>query len=279
LSYERHFPLRGVPILPDGLLGLARRRPLPHVEAWDARYRRAGLVIVGVHTPEFPFEHDVANVAASSRQLGVRYPVAVDDDAATWDAYSNEYWPAEYLIDASGIVRHVDFGEGGYSTTETMIRQLLRAAHPGAALPPPTTVPDRTPTEATNPETYLGYARETNLDASILPPRDRAATYAFPSSLPTAAFGLEGTWTQHADDLVAGPRARLELSCEARGIYLVLGGTGTVRVSTGDGSPARILHVGGVPRLYTLLDGSRRSTGILTLDASPGVQLYDFTFS
>jgi len=86
---------------------------------------------VGVHTPEFAFEHVVSNVRAQAAALGVRYPVAVDDSYATWNAYSNQYWPAEYLIDAQGDVRHVHFGEGGYAITEQLIRQLLRAAHPG----------------------------------------------------------------------------------------------------------------------------------------------------
>ena len=107
------------------------QRTLPHLEAWYREYARDGFVIVGVHTPEFAFEHVVSNVRAQAAALGVRYPVAVDDSYATWNAYSNQYWPAEYLIDAQGDVRHVHFGEGGYAITEQLIRQLLRAAHPG----------------------------------------------------------------------------------------------------------------------------------------------------
>jgi cytochrome c biogenesis protein CcdA/thiol-disulfide isomerase/thioredoxin len=107
------------------------QRTLPHVEAWYREYARAGFVVVGVHTPEFAFEHVVANVRAQAAALGVRYPVAVDDGYATWNAYSNQYWPAEYLIDAQGDIRHIHFGEGDYATTEQLIRQLLRAAHSG----------------------------------------------------------------------------------------------------------------------------------------------------
>jgi thiol-disulfide isomerase/thioredoxin len=107
------------------------QRTLPHLEAWYREYAQDGLVIVGVHTPEFAFEHVVSNVQAQAAALGVRYPVAVDDSYATWNAYSNQYWPAEYLIDAQGDVRHVHFGEGGYAITEQLIRQLLRAAHSG----------------------------------------------------------------------------------------------------------------------------------------------------
>ncbi|HEX3946935.1 MAG TPA: cytochrome c biogenesis protein DipZ, partial [Acidimicrobiales bacterium] len=110
------------------------QRTLPHVEAWYKRYRGDGFVVVGVHTPEFAFEHVVSNVRSQAAALGIHYPVAVDDDDKTWDAYDNEYWPAEYLIDAQGLVRHVSFGEGDYSGTEGLVRQLLRAAHPGTTL-------------------------------------------------------------------------------------------------------------------------------------------------
>jgi len=107
------------------------QRTLPYVEAWYREYARDGFVVVGVHTPEFAFEHVVSNVRAQAAALGVRYPVAVDDGYATWNAYSNQYWPAEYLIDAQGDIRHIHFGEGGYTTTEQLIRQLLHAAHSG----------------------------------------------------------------------------------------------------------------------------------------------------
>ena len=134
------------------------QRSLPHVEAWYSRYAKDGFVVVGVHTPEFAFEHVVSNVRAQAAALGVRYPVAVDDDYGTWDAYNNEYWPADYLIDSRGDVRHIHFGEGDYSGTEQLIRQLLQAAHPHLRLPPPTTVPDTTPAGEMSPETYLGYS-------------------------------------------------------------------------------------------------------------------------
>src|SRR3954452_11758898 len=100
-------------------------RTLPHLEAWDKRYRKAGLVIVGVHTPEFAFEHVPSNVRAATRKLGVRYPVAIDDGYHTWDAFATQYWPAEYLIDKQGHVRHAHFGEGEYDATEKLIRELL----------------------------------------------------------------------------------------------------------------------------------------------------------
>ena len=152
------------------------QRTLPHVEAWYKRYAPYGLEIVGVHTPEFAFEHVVSNVKAQSKTLGVKYPIAVDDDYGTWHAYHNNYWPAEYLIDATGVVRHVDYGEGSYSLTESLIRKLLLQANPGIKLPPPTTVPNLTPTEETNPESYVGYDYGLTYFDSTTEPRSNVAT-------------------------------------------------------------------------------------------------------
>jgi cytochrome c biogenesis protein CcdA/thiol-disulfide isomerase/thioredoxin len=252
------------------------QRTLPHVEAWYQRYRDDGLVVVGVHTPEFAFEHVVSNVAAATGSLHVTYPVAVDDGYGTWDAYRNEYWPAEYLVDASGRVRHTHFAEGGYTETESLIRDLLVAAHHGVALPPPTDLPDKTPTGATNPETYLGYERLEYLVGST-PIPDAAASYDFPAALPPGGYGLSGTWTIGSQKATAGSGARLELGLQARDVYLVLGGRGTVAVSL-DGGPPTTVAVSGVPRLYTLVSGDRLVTGVLMVSVSPGVDAYDFTF-
>ncbi|HXQ75298.1 MAG TPA: cytochrome c biogenesis protein DipZ [Acidimicrobiales bacterium] len=252
------------------------QRSLPHVEAWYSRYHADGLDVIGVHTPEFAFEHVVSNVAAAARQLGVRYPIAVDDGYKTWDAYSNMYWPAEYLVDATGQVRHVEFGEGDYGATESLIRQLLVAADPKVHLPPPTGVPDRTPVDQLTPESYLGYNYQLpNLaNASITP--DRPATYTFPASIPLDDFALAGTWTSGAEDLTAGAGAKIELSFMADDVYLVLGGSGTLDVSV-NGRHTETITVGGTPRLYTLVHGPYQ-TATVTLGASPGVQAYDFTF-
>src|SRR5437016_5221198 len=132
-------------------------RTLPHLEAWDKAYRKDGLVIVGVHTPEFAFEHVVANVRSASRRLGVRYPIAIDNGYGTWQAYGNQYWPAEYLLDRRGHLRHYHFGEGEYGRTEQLIRRLL--APERARLPTSTAIGDRTPMAVMTPESYLGYER------------------------------------------------------------------------------------------------------------------------
>src|SRR5438034_3501087 len=120
-------------------------RTLPYLKAWDERYRSKGLVILGVHSPEFAFEHDLGNVKAAVHRLGVRYPVALDNKFGTWSAYGNEYWPADYLVDQAGHIRDVHFGEGDYDQTERDIRLLLQAV-PNRALPKETLMPDRTPT-------------------------------------------------------------------------------------------------------------------------------------
>jgi cytochrome c biogenesis protein CcdA/thiol-disulfide isomerase/thioredoxin len=252
------------------------QRSLPHVEAWYKEYAKDGLVVVGVHTPEFAFEHVVSNVRAQAAALGVRYPVAIDDNYTTWNAYSNQYWPADYLIDAQGNVRSVHFGEGDYSTMGQLIRQLLQAAHPHQSVPTAAGVADKTPTGELSPETYLGYQELQYLD----PPdaaRDTPAVYQFPSSLPIGAVGLAGTWTDHAEEATAGNGAELELGFLAQDVYLVLGGSGTLDVSV-NGHHTQTIEVGGTPRLYTLYQAGSAVTGTLTLHASPGVQAYDFTF-
>jgi len=131
------------------------QRTLPYLESWYRTYKDAGLQIIGVHTPEFAFEHNPGNVSQHAKALGVQYPIALDNDYATWNSYQNLYWPAEYLIDANGTVRHTKFGEGDYDITESLIRQLLTKNNPGLTLPA-TDMPDVTPTVPNTGETYLG---------------------------------------------------------------------------------------------------------------------------
>src|SRR3974390_3303708 len=159
------------------------QRALPHVEGWYNDYKKDGLVVVGVSSPEFAFEHVVSNVESAAGHLGIDYPVAVDDSLDTWTAYSNNYWPADYLIDPTGIVRAYNFGEGGYGSMESNIRMLL-SANGVAALPPRTDIADRTPTsDALTPESYLGYDRLNNQVGTSIAP-DKAATYRAPSRIP-----------------------------------------------------------------------------------------------
>src|SRR6059058_4723595 len=177
-------------------------RTLPYLERWDKQYRSKGLVIVGVHTPEFDFEHDVSNVRTAVDRLGVRYPVAIDNGYKTWNAYSNQYWPAEYLIDQNGHVRHIHFGEGEYDMTEHDIRLLLRAGGE-SALPTPKHERDTTPSGDITPETYLGYFRIDRYSGSRLN-ADVEASYDAPTQLPRDHFAYEGRWTVGSERIVAG---------------------------------------------------------------------------
>jgi cytochrome c biogenesis protein CcdA/thiol-disulfide isomerase/thioredoxin len=251
------------------------QRALPHVEAWYSDYKKDGFVVVGVHTPEFAFEHVLANVRSAVHSLGVGYPVAVDSNYATWDAYNNEYWPADYLIDPRGRVRVYQYGEGGYSTMETDIRELL-SANGGARLPPRTDVANKTPTQAITQESYLGYNEEGFAAGESVVP-DKAYDYHGPAAVPHNFFAFNGTWTDHSEEATAGTQAEITLSFTANDVYLVMGGKGKVNVSL-DGRPISTLHVEGIPRLYTLFSGEELVTGELRVRVSPGVQAYDFTF-
>jgi cytochrome c biogenesis protein CcdA/thiol-disulfide isomerase/thioredoxin len=253
------------------------QRSLPHVEAWYQTYQKDGLEVIGVHTPEFAFEHVVSNVNAQAHALGVDYPIAIDNNYATWNAYSNQYWPAEYLIDAQGIVRHISYGEGDYSGTEQAIRELLAAAKTSnAALPDATDVPDKTPTEAETTETYLGYKYAPLHVTDEQPVQDKAANYSFPTSLESDAFGLSGTWTDGSEALLAGANAKLELSYLAHTVYLVIGGRGSVTVVVNGTSTT--VAVNGVPKLYQLANSAGLDRSVMTLTFTPGLQAYDFTF-
>ncbi len=246
-------------------------RTLPHLRAWHRAYRDDGLVIVGVHTPEFAFEREPANVRAAVRKLGVEYPVALDNDFATWDAYLNEYWPAKYLIDRSGRVRYTHAGEGEYERTEALIRRYLGDAGAGAD-----EVADATPRHPTTPESYLGYGR---IDRFVGRPlaRDSAAFYSFPERLAADELAFAGSWRVEEERAVAGSFARLRLQFTASEVHLVLGGRGEVRVLV-DGEEAGSVDVRGEPRLYTVLERERVENGLLELSVDPGVAAYAFTF-
>jgi cytochrome c biogenesis protein CcdA/thiol-disulfide isomerase/thioredoxin len=251
------------------------QRSLPHVEAWYNAYRKDGLVVVGVSTPEFAFEHVVSNVHSAADNLGIDYPVAIDNNYATWTAYGNQYWPAEYLIDPNGEVRAYDAGEGGYGTMEANIRSLL-AANGATNLPTATDVPNKTPTEDTTLESYVGYQESQYQVGSPLVP-NKATVYQSPADVPINFYSLNGTWTVHAQEATAGANASLDLHFLANDVYLVLSGTGTVTVSF-NGRPIKTVNVSGVPGLYTLFSGASLQSGQLNLTFSPGVEAYDFTF-
>jgi cytochrome c biogenesis protein CcdA/thiol-disulfide isomerase/thioredoxin len=251
-------------------------RTLPHLRAWYAAYHDRGLEIVGVHTPEFAFEHERGNVRSATHDLHVTWPVGLDNDYKTWNAYRNEYWPAEYLVDRNGNVRRAHFGEGEYDATENAIRRLL-AADGAKVAPTARHVSDATPTELVTPETYLGYARldSSRYSGSVVVPR-RTARYRFARSLTAGTVSLDGRWSIGDQQALAVTDARLRLRFHARNVYLVLGGHGHVAVSV-DGKHRQTVTVNG-DRLYTLVHGPLE-TALLELRFTPGVDAYAFTFA
>jgi len=249
-------------------------RTLPHVKAWDRAYRKRGLVVLGVHTPEFAFEHVAGNVRSAVRRLGVGYPVGLDNEYATWNAFQNQYWPAKYLIDRNGHLRYYHFGEGEYDTTEARIRTLLGEST--GMLPVANKLSDRTPRTAMTPETYLGYERLAQFSQDRITP-DRFAEYEFPDrELEPSELAYAGRWLVAGERIVAGLDARLRLTFTARNVFLVLGGRGKVRALL-DGKPVRVVRVNG-SRLYTLLTLPELTNGLLELRFDPGVRGYAFTF-
>jgi cytochrome c biogenesis protein CcdA/thiol-disulfide isomerase/thioredoxin len=249
-------------------------RTLPHLRAWYDAYRRYGFTIVGVHTPEFAFEHVLSNVRQATHDLHVSWPVALDNDYKTWTAYSNEYWPADYLVDARGRIRSVHFGEGDYGEIEAEIRGLL--AERGSSLAARrVAVADRTPTDVTTPESYLGYIRLERYAGSPVH-EDQAAQYTLPFTLPQNELAYGGVWKVGGERILAVRDARLRLHFHARNVYLVLGGKGRVDRFV-DGKPVGSIAVRG-DRLYTILSGVAVRDGILELRFSPAVDAYAFTF-
>jgi len=252
-------------------------RTLPYIKRWADTYREAGLVVVGVHTPEFAFEHVPANVERAVSSLGVRYPVALDNGYGTWSAWGNQYWPAKYFVDRRGHVRFAHFGEGEYQRSEDVIRTLLAEK----ALPKPVSasIEDQTPTELLTPETYLGSARIDRFVGSRLAP-GHEADYSIPEVVPQNSFAYGGRWTVEKERIVAGSGARLRLSFRAQKVFLVLGTRGeaeSVDVAI-DGRPVKTVRVT-EDRLYTLAE-LPGETGDHTLDLSftPGTEAYAFTF-
>jgi cytochrome c biogenesis protein CcdA/thiol-disulfide isomerase/thioredoxin len=263
-------------------------RTFPYLKAWDERYRGDGLTIVGVHTPEFPFEREASNVKAAIEENAIRYPVAQDNDQATWNAYGNQYWPAEYFIDAHGRVRYVHFGEGEYGEKEKVIRELLAEAGkkvPGRetrvqAIQPSATV--------TTPETYLGAARAERFTNAMLSPG--LHDFTAPEALPPNEFAYRGNWRIALDSATAAGGSSLDLNFGARRVYLVLGSPGhsrRMRVLL-DGQPIAPADAGSDVqggavtvsghRLYNLVDLPRVGHHVLSLEPHAGVEGYAFTF-
>jgi hypothetical protein len=276
-------------------------RTLPYVRAWFEKYGRDGLVVLGVHTPEFDVEHDIERVRKAVADMGIEYPIAIDNDYAIWNAFNNSYWPALYFADADGEIRHHRFGEGDYEDSEIVIQRLLAAAGVGGASQELVSVDPRGVEAAADweqlgsPETYIGYERGTNLASSGGVLRDLPREYALPHVLGLNEWALGGDWTiGRQAAALNGPDGRIAHRFHARDLHLVVApGRGDqparFRVLL-DGEPPGAAH--GVDtdeqgegrmsevRLYQLIRQrgavAERTFEITFLDA--GVQAYVFTF-
>jgi cytochrome c biogenesis protein CcdA/thiol-disulfide isomerase/thioredoxin len=254
------------------------QRSIPHVVAWDKAYRSAGLDVIGIHSPEYAFEKDAGNVAAGAKNFGITYPVALDNNLATWTNYRNRYWPAHYLIDADGTVRQIVFGEGDYAATEKLIRELLLKADPGATLPAATEVTDDTPTAgSTTRETYLGYAKDVNFAGPDAYTSSRT-DFALPSSQKDDTFALDGSWKLSSQSITpTGASGQVRLRFHADTVRMVLSGDGEVTVRLDHGS-RKTIHVSGTPDSYAVADKVSSGQHVVDVTVGSGVQAYSFTF-
>jgi hypothetical protein len=270
------------------------------MKAWSAKYKDAGLVVIGVHAPEFGFEKDVANVRNAVSELQVGYPVAIDSNNAIWEAFRNEYWPADYIVDAKGRIRYHHFGEGDYEKSERIIQALLkesgatglddstvRITANGAEAPPSADV--------RSPETYVGYARAENFASSERMGRDSRKVYSAPARLALNQWGVGGSWNFGAEGArLASAHGRIVFRFHSRDLHIVLGPTkngspvrfrvmlngaapgdehGSVSSPEGDGEVRE-------PRMYQLIrqKGSIENATYEIEFLDPGIQVFSFTF-
>jgi thiol-disulfide isomerase/thioredoxin len=246
--------LNSEPLTPEGLRGrvvlvdfwtytcVNWLRTLPYVRAWAAKYRDAGLTVIGVHTPEFGFERNLDNVVTAARNFRVDHPIALDNDYGVWSAFANHFWPAVYIADVDGRIRHHHFGEGEYAATEMVIQQLLLdAGVDGVDQDLVMVEPDGLEVAADwrtlqSPETYLGYRQSSGFAQEGLARFDLPHTYAAPARLPLNHWGLAGDWTVAPHAAVMNePGGRIAFQFHARDLNLVMG-----PVSRGASTPFRV---------------------------------------
>ncbi len=248
-------------------------RTLPHVQGWYEKYADDGLVVIGVHSPEFAFEKDTNNVQAAIDEYGLTYPIAQDNDFATWQNYNNRYWPAEYLIDAAGKVRRTHFGEGDYDQTEAAIQQLLREQGVDVS-ETMLDLPDETPQFTTTPETYLGLGRITRF-ASPETLQNGIGDYTFPAQLRLHEIAFNGAWDLQSQYAEANAGAQLRLHYQAADVFLVIEPASTGNTISVNGE--EMLLDGS--RLYTVASHDVVTEDTLTITFNdPGIQVFAFTF-
>jgi thiol-disulfide isomerase/thioredoxin len=254
---------------------------MPTVQAWHDRYEDAGLTVIGVHSPEFDFEKVEENVEAAMERHGITYPVALDTDFATWNAYRNKYWPADYLIDAAGVIRYQHAGEGDYETTEAVIQALLAEAGKTHTAPKAAAGTLTEPSKDITPETYLGFERSDFLGSPESVRLDDAQRYTAPRVHALNVYYLEGLWETHEGFAVpAEAGATLSYRVRASSGHLVMEGTGgRVEVRVDDGAPlALVANEGRSYDLFAFPGGAAEHRLTLTFH-DPGTKCYALTFT
>jgi thiol-disulfide isomerase/thioredoxin len=242
------------------------RRSLPYVRAWSEKYKDRGLVVVGVHTPEFAFEKDVDNVRRAVQDMRIDYPIAVDSNYAIWRAFKNQYWPALYFIDAQGRVRHHQFGEGEYGQSELIIQQLLKESGVDGISHDPVAVDARGAEAAADwrslksPENYVGYERTENFASPGGAAPDVRRVYTVPAALKLNEWALSGEWTMAKQGIVLNKaNGRIAYRFHARDLHLVMG-----PLARGASVRFRVLIDGQSPGAAHGLDVDAQGNGTIT---------------
>ncbi len=278
-------------------------RTLPYLVDWNQKYSDKGLVIVGIHSPEFEFEKNIDNVKQAVARFGIKYPVLLDNDHGTWDAFQNSYWPRKYLVDSEGYIRYDHIGEGGYAETENVIKSLLaeRSNQHGLEISNLNqtklivpSAPSVDFNQIKTPELYFGYqyakAQLGNIEGFN---PEKTVNYTIPSSnLDTNVIYLQGLWKNNPDNMeLVGPDGKITLVYSAKSVNIVAGGKGEVTVGEGgkgeqtnnsskgnDTDPEGKLSIDG-QRLYNIADNTNYGNHHIEIDAKgPGFKIYTFTF-
>lgn len=255
------------------------QRTLPYLRDWDKKYREMGLVILGIHAPEFAFEHKIKNVSQAVKDAGISYPVGLDNDFTTWKAYNNQYWPAKYFIDKKGNLRHYHFGEGQYEESERIIQYLLSEDGPAVQAPLTVEKPVASSQDLT-PETYLGYSRANSFAQRSELLEDALKQYIFPSMIQQNAWALDGKWNIHDEQITSVESgAKLRLGFAAKEAYLVIESPNesVIQVFLNAVKQKDIVVSGA--KLYTIVSLPAYTTDqLLELRVPAGVSLHAFTF-
>jgi len=272
-------------------------RTIPYLNAWYAKYGGDGLVIVGVHTPEFKFERNYSNVLAATKSLGIKYPVALDNNYSTWNVYGNEYWPSEYIIDQNGTIRHTQIGEGDYNATETVIRELLQSAGYSVGSGNVSNSVNATAVNFSKigtPEIYVGYntIRAPIGNTQGFSP-EHVVDYTFNGPLQNNTVYFSGKWYNANDSMIAaGNNSKIFLIYDAKSVNIVAQGNSSIIEVELDGGNVPVTYLGSdvvlkegvvsanieTARLYNLVNAPSYGWHEIEIMVSPGFRLYTFTF-